>query len=456
MSDFTKPKSTRTAKKIIAILIGILMIIIPIGIFIYLTLPEDSPIQQTNISTIIPQEAEIITQPVWAGLGAYLIFDPHTHTEYSDGTISQTELANMAAGQCDVLAFTDHSDIQGVSSPSRFDEIDAIRTTHPNMILFSALEINIPSYNGREHLTLITHPNLERRSLAALRAFAEKENDDSEDKDITRAFDEPFFEAVNNYNQIGASTLVIYNHPSRMDTNAIENKNDFIAWSRWSPHLIGFEGGPGHQNVEPHGLYEEALKTVNRWDHIAGNVGDVWDQLLGDGYQLWGAIASSDFHDLEFDYAPCTFSRTHVQVRERSHEAVLEALRAGTFWADHGRILNRLNFNANVAGINEPLYPGGVAQLGEDKQITLNVDVQRGAGSFGKPLNVDFISNCANGRATVIGSATLTENEYNTTLDLTARATGTDRDSCYVRTVVTQDDGIDPKVAMTNHIRFIL
>jgi hypothetical protein len=69
---------------------------------------------------------------------------------------------------------------------------------------------------------------------------------------------------------------------------------------------------------------------------------------------------------------------------------------------------------------------------------------------------VDFISNCDNGRATVIGSATLCENEYNTTLDLDARATGTDRDSCYVRTVITQDDGIDPKVAMTNHIRFML
>ncbi len=110
MSQFTKPKSTRTAKKIIAILFGILMIIIPIGIFVYLTLPEDSPIRPVNISTIIPKEAEIITQPVWAGLGSTLIFDPHTHTEYSDGTISQTELANMAAGQCDVLAFTDHSE----------------------------------------------------------------------------------------------------------------------------------------------------------------------------------------------------------------------------------------------------------------------------------------------------------------------------------------------------------
>ncbi len=457
VNQFVKPKSGRTAKKIIGVIIGALMIVLPIGFFIYMALPkkpELSPLGVTSIANDLPDEAEI-TQPGWSGNGNYIIFDPHTHTEYSDGTISQSQLAAISADRCGAIAFTDHSDIQGVSSPSRFNEIDIIRDTYPDMLVFSALEINIPSYNGREHLTLITHPDQERRSLAALRALAEKENDDSETKDITRAFDEPFFQAVNNYNNVGASTLVFYNHPSRQDGNIIENKNDFIAWNRWSPHLIGFEGAPGHQNIEPHALYEGDIQTVNRWDHIAGNVGDVWDQLLGSGYQLWGAIASSDFHNMEEDFPPCTFSRTHVEIPVRTHEGVLQALRAGTFWADMGMILNRFDLSARVAGVDILARPGSVVQLGEDKNINLNVALNRSGGSLGKPLTVEFISNCSDGTPAIVGTSVLAENEYNASLALPALSQGDDRRSCYVRSVVRLEDENDPKVAMTNHIRFM-
>lgn len=456
MNQFVKPKSKLILKKLIAILFGVAMILVPIGLLIYFLNPPDKPNSQLNIPNIEPQEIEVISSPEWAGRGNYLIFDPHTHTEYSDGTISQTELVALAIrSRCDVLALTDHSDIQGVSSPTRFNEIDALRAANPNIIIFSGLEINIPSYNGREHLSLITHPNQERRTLTALRALAEKENDDSEDKDITRAFDEDFFRGVNSYNRNGADTLVIYNHPSRMDGNTIENKNDFIAWNRWSPHLIGFEGGPGHQNTEPHGLYEDTMQTVNRWDHIAANVGDVWDQMLGSGYQLWGAIASSDFHDLSFDYAPCTFARTHLEVGERTHQGVMDALRAGTFWADHGRILNRYNFSATLNETPAPAYPGSVVQLGETKNITLNVEINRGPGALGKPLTVEFISNCIDGLPAIVGTSTLLEDNLTATLELLASSTGTDGKSCYVRSVVRLEDTSDPKLALTNPIRFV-
>ncbi len=457
VNQFVKPNSGRTAKKIIGVAIGVLMIILPIGFFIYMTLPKEpelSPLSTLSIANDLPDKPEI-TQPAWSGNGNYIIFDSHTHTEFSDGTISQSRLAAISADRCGALAFTDHSDIQGVSSPARFNEIDAIRTSYPNMIVFSALEINIPSYNGREHLTLITHPDQERRSLAALRALAEKENDDSETKDITRAFDEPFFQAVNNYNGVGASTLVFYNHPSRQDGNIIENKNDLIAWSRWSPHFVGFEGGPGHQNVEPHGLYEGDIKTVNRWDHIAGNVGDIWDQMLGSGYQMWGALASSDFHNLEEDFPPCTFSRTHVEIPERSHEGVLQALRAGTFWADMGMILNRFDLSAKVVGVDTVARPGSVVQLGEDKNIELNISLTRSGGSLGKSLTVEFISNCSDGNPAIVGSSVVSENESFVRLMLPALSEGTDRRSCYVRSVVRLEDETDPKVAMTNHIRFM-
>ncbi len=454
MNEFEKPKTTRFLKKFLSILIAGLMIA---GSFAYIYSLSNISNPSIDPSSFEARPASFVQSPVWSGNGNYAIFDHHTHTNISDGVLSQKAVVDLAVNsQCDVLALTDHSDIAAVTTPRHFDEIDALRSANPNLIIFSGLEINIPSYDGREHLTLLADPAQERQTLTSLKIIAEADNEDTEIKDPTREVDQKFFNRVNLFNQTGANLVVLYNHPSRMDVTPGENKNDMIAWNRYSPSFIGFAGAPGHQNSEPHGLYEESIKTVNRWDHIAANVGDVWDQLLGEGYQLWGALAGSDFHDKLYDFAPCSFSRTHLELEDRSHEGVLKALRAGTFWADHGRILNRLVFSANMDGLERPAYPGSIVQTGTSKKIDIKIDINRGSGSFGKPLVVEIVSNCRSGRAAVVGSKTLLENELNAEFTIDAIARGPDNSSCYARSVVRLVDAQDELLAMTNPIRFRL
>ena len=455
MSQFEKPKSKRFLQKIATLFTGLVVIFLPIATLIWVLVPSDDSILPSEPLISSDRPASFANIAEWSGNGNYAILDHHTHTTVSDGVLTQQELAELAVNsQCDAVVFADHSDVSGVIGAARYEQIDAIRAQYPDLLLFAGLEINIASYNGREHLTLITHPDQERQMLNTVRVIAEKENDDSERKDPTRDLDKPFFDSINLYNRNGVSSVVLYNHPSRMDVTKTENKADLIAWHNWSPHFIGFAGAPGHQNTEPHGLYEQEIKTVNRWDHIAADVGGVWDQLLSEGYQSWGAIAGSDFHDRRFDFAPCTFSRTHVEVEERTHTGILNALRAGTFWADHGRILNQLNLTAMVDGLERPARPGSVVDLGSDKTIDLNIAINRGVGSFGKPVTVDFISNCGTGRPVVVASNVIAEEEYQTSHRMLARSPGLDRESCYVRTIIKVDDRTGTLMAMTNPIRF--
>jgi hypothetical protein len=46
------------------------------------------------------------------------------------------------------------------------------------------------------------------------------------------------------------------------------------------------------------------------------------------------------FHKEAMDAAPCEFERTHVLVTEKSYVGILKGLKAGTFWAEHGKIPN--------------------------------------------------------------------------------------------------------------------
>src|SRR5262249_2161603 len=112
-------------------------------------------------------------------------------------------------------------------------------------------------------------------------------------------------------------------------------------------------------------------------DPVVARTGDAWDTLLQDGLDVWGAYAPSDFHtdslsDLG-DYWPGQFSETWVYAPERSSVGVLQALRAGSFFADHGRIVREAELHVNTSGLMRPAGAGEVIAAPKNAEVTVDL-----------------------------------------------------------------------------------
>lgn len=413
----------------------------------------------------------IVTAIPWAGRGAEVIFDHHSHTVHSDGKLSVSDLVDLARdGGCDALAITDHSDTGrkrpfrlgeaagGTVSDRQLAEFETMRQRHLGFLLFGGVEINMPSYEGREHATVIVEPANEGEILPSLRDAAEDSIDKGRSGSGEGASDDDFLALAATHWRRGNKLVMIYNHPSRRDRDPDENYEDLRRWNADSPLFIGFAGAPGHQNARNLGGYRGKLRTVDRWDPVVAEVGGTWDRLLSDGEQVWGAMAGSDFHNQNIDKVPCSFARTHVEAAEFSYGSVLEALRAGSFWADHGQILRQLSLTVEVPGLATPASPGVVVQLGSQPGVLIaRVDLERGPGSEEEPLQVEFIGNCRSGEAEVLTAEDLVAVASSAVARFAPGATGADGESCYLRARVRLKKNGEPDLmAYTNHIRLLL
>jgi hypothetical protein len=392
------------------------------------------------------------TSPAWAGENATVILDHHTHTRYSDGALSPAELVGLAiTNGCDALAITDHSDKGGSASVEQLKDIVALRKQYPNFLLLTGIELNMPSYDGREHVNVITVPEYESEILRKLGNLAEDHGKSAVD-------DEKLLRAISQYRDQGIPLVTSYNHPSREAAVVGESLDDILRWDPSGDIFTILSGSPGHQNAKVLGSYQAPLYTVDRWDPVAAVVGGVWDQLLGKGYPIWGAITSSDYHNKNLDKAPCSFSRTHLSVPSRTPQGVLEAIRAGTFWADHGHLLNKLTFSLELEGLATRAYPGDVVNLGTDYATAIaSVTLERGTGSEGSPLTLEIISNCHSGNAEVVHASVLGPLSTDSANLIPIRNTGEDGRSCFVRARIGMYLPTGPDLlAYTNPIRILL
>ena len=169
----------------------------------------------------------------------------------------------------------------------------------------------------------------------------------------------------------------MYEHPSRSDEHSIENVADMKAWRAVNDIVIGFAGAPGHQGNKPIGSYAYKEVPIDRWDPVAARIGDAWDTLLRDGLDVWAAYAPSDFHTENLadlgDYWPGQFAETWVYAPERSSAGVLRALRAGSFFADHGRIVREAELRVNAAGLNRPSGAGEVIAVTKNSDVVVDL-----------------------------------------------------------------------------------
>ena len=337
-------------------------------------------------------KAKLIRQVEWVNQGTWLKADIHIHTKFSDGRHTVAEVvAKAVAFGCQVVAITDHSDRKlKAATQEYFAAIDAARRKYPETIILSGVEWNIPPWGGDEHANVIIPPASEKGiMLTEANESFDSCNPLSVVKHIFDDYKREIHDAAladaclrwlkKNGAADGVDSVVIYNHPSRKDSDSLQNVADIQRWRTVNDLVIGFEGSPGHQGDAPLGSYKYDIQLIDRWDPAAARVGDAWDTLLQKGIDVWAAFASSDFHNADpkprglNDRWPGQFSETWLYVPEQSPSGVLRALRAGTFFAVHGHVARDVDFTVEAPGLPRSATVGEVIGLSAPSRVTARV-----------------------------------------------------------------------------------
>jgi hypothetical protein len=363
----------------------------------------------------------------------WLAGDHHIHTQYSsDAQYRVIDQARHArAYGLDWMVVTDHGGAThakiGVEKVN--PDIVATRDHLDDLLVFQGLEWNIPA---AEHGTVFVHPG--RNEVAVLKEF-----ENAYDGSVTGT-SEPspanealavagirfLGEAVRRRRVDGA--LFLANHPAR---RGVDSPHEIRAWRDADPTVaVGMEGAPGHQASgipapngpgRGRGYYEgspsaasfpgyplESYRTWGGFDWMTATVGGLWDSLLAEG-RAWWISANSDSHvnhldtsqrgpDSDFnangryddpvhgpllttagDFWPGQYSRTHVGATSFAYRAVMDGLRAGRVWVDHGGLISGLDMRARVAGDRRrdsgtPL--GGVLRVRRGTAVELTIDIE--------------------------------------------------------------------------------
>jgi hypothetical protein len=188
------------------------------------------------------------------------------------------------------------------------------------------------------------------------------------------------------------------------------------------------EGAPGHQGAglpSPYGpgrgrgLYDsapstysfpglplEAYRTFGGFDWFTATVGGTWDSMLAEG-RLWSITANSDAHGVyldtvtsgpgsdydrdgfiadpvhggttpHFDYSdfwPGFYSRTHVGAKQVGYGSVIDGIRAGRVWVDHGSLVSGLDASVRGDKTGNTVTLGGTLKVRRGTKATLRIRI---------------------------------------------------------------------------------
>ncbi len=357
----------------------------------------------------------------------WLAGDHHTHTQYSsDGryrVLDQVQHAN--AYGLDWLVITDHGSAQhtriGVERVN--PDIQQARALVKDTLTFQGLEWNIPA---AEHGTVFVHPGA--NEVAVLKQFELDYDGSGAGRGASTPENEALaqrglvFLAEAKSSKRVQDALMLANHPAR---RGVDSPHEIRGWRDAADRIaIGMEGAPGHQAAglptptgpgAGRGFYDngpsaasfpgyplESYRTYGGFDWMTATVGGLWDSLLAEG-KPWWITANSDNHVVygdtsqrgpgsDFatngryedpvydprgpqltngDYWPGFYSRTHVGSVDFSYQGVMDGLRAGRVWVDHGGLLESLDVRLRAGGKEVPL--GGVLTAPRGSALTLVV-----------------------------------------------------------------------------------
>jgi hypothetical protein len=362
----------------------------------------------------------------------WLAGDHHIHTQYSnDGKYRVVDQVRHGARYgMDWLVITDH----GNATHSRIGvekvnpDIREARAAYEDTLVFQGLEWNIP---GAEHGTVFVHPG--KNEVSVLKQFETDYDGSVKDAGASTPANEALAIAGLNFlaEQIQRrkvkDALMLANHPAR---RGVDSPHEIRAWrdATGPKHRIavGMEGAPGHQAAgipaplgmgRARGIYDnnpsansfadyplESYRTWGGFDWMTSTVGGLWDSLLAEG-KPWWITANSDSHQVyadtavrggpdsdytangkhtdpvysgkidltQGDYWPGYYSRTHVGATSFSYKAVMDGIRAGRVWVDHGGLISGLG--AQLRSGSRAVTLGGALHVRRGSKVDLVVEI---------------------------------------------------------------------------------
>lgn len=363
----------------------------------------------------------------------WLAGDHHIHTQYSSDAkyrvIDHVRQAN--AHGLDWMVITDHgSETHAKIGVEKVNpDIVAARDQIDDTLVFQGLEWNIPA---AEHGTVFVHPG--KNEVAVLKEF-----ENSFDGSVKKASSNtPANEAlaIAGVNFLAEQVqrrrvkdiLFLANHPAR---KGIDSPHEIRAWRDAQPTIaVGMEGAPGHQAAGlpapngpggARGIYDnspgadsfggyplESYRTWGGFDWMTATVGGLWDSLLAEG-KPWWITANSDSHNVyadtavrgpnsdfnangryndpvyggglgltDTDFWPGQYSRTHVGAASFAYKAVMDGIRAGRVWVDHGGLISGLN--AQLRSGSRAITLGDVLHVRRGAQVDLVMEISLANG----------------------------------------------------------------------------
>ena len=110
-----------------------------------------------------------------------------------------------------------------------------------------------------------------------------------------------------------------------------------------------------------------------------------------------GRYCIFNYHGDYMDYGPCEFSRIHVSTPQKDYAGLIQGIKAGTFWADHGKLLRNYEFSLSDEDKIFRAYPWGTLNLRESQNVlSVDINVERNETYAGDFLRFDLITNCSN------------------------------------------------------------
>ncbi|MGC9497783.1 PHP domain-containing protein [Streptomyces sp. WG7] len=366
----------------------------------------------------------------------WLAGDHHIHTQYSsDGKYRVVDQVRQGARHgMDWMVITDHGSVThakiGVEKVN--PDIREARDTYEDTLVFQGLEWNIPA---AEHGTVFVHPG--KNEVSVLKQFETGYDGGVKGATASTPANEALAVAGLSFlaDQVKRrkvkDALMLANHPAR---KGIDSPHEIRAWRDATGTgdrqiAVGFEGAPGHQAAglpkplgmgRARGIYDgspgansfpgyplESYRTWGGFDWMTATVGGLWDSLLAEG-RPWWITANSDSHQVygdtaargggdfnangryddpvyagridvtEGDYWPGQYSRTHVGSDGFNYAAVMDGIRAGRIWVDHGQLISGLDVRVSGGGRWATL--GGALHVRKGTRVTLSMDVALAGG----------------------------------------------------------------------------